>query len=63
MFEFNAKIAQIMNQKQDAKTIVFTTKMFGYGARIVFEKIIKYPFEIQIPLDSRLTRIYFHENK
>lgn len=59
------KLANTMNQKATDKTIVFTVKMFSYWARIVFNEIIKFPFEISIPIDSRLKKIYekFNENK
>lgn len=54
-------LAKIMKQKTDDKTIVFCVKMFSYWARIYFKKFILSPFEINIPLDSRilkLTKIY-----
>jgi len=52
------KISITMDSNMDAKTIVFAVKMFGYGARIVFDKLIYYPFDIPIPLDSRIYKIY-----
>lgn len=52
-------IAQSMDCKPDAKTIVFAVKMFGYGARIVFGRFVPYPNEIPIPVDSRIRKIYF----
>jgi len=37
--------------------MVFAVKMFGYGARIVFGKLITYPLSIPIPVDSRIRKI------
>lgn len=50
-------VTKIMRQKPDSKTIVFAVKMFWYWARIVFHKFIPFPSEINIPIDSRLTKI------
>lgn len=61
MFSFNNYIAQTLNQKTNAKTIVFATKMFAYACRIVFKKFVSYPYNVQIPIDSRLTKIYLKE--
>jgi len=58
MVWLNNFLAQMMDQKKDAKTITFAVKMFGYWARIVFGEIISYPFDINIPIDSRLIKIY-----
>ncbi len=41
-----------------AKTLSFAVKMFGYAARVVFEKFIPYPLEISIPVDSRIRRLF-----
>jgi DNA-(apurinic or apyrimidinic site) lyase len=46
-----------MNQKIDNKTIVFAIKMFWYWARNIYE-FIQYPKEINIPIDSRLTKLF-----
>ena len=54
----NKVLSNVMNQKEGAKTIVFAVKMFGYGARNVFGKINYFPFDIMIPLDSRLISLY-----
>lgn len=43
-----------LNSDKSSKTICFTVKMFGYASRIVFNKFIPYPFEIDIPLDKRI---------
>jgi len=52
------ELAKIMNQKYDAKTIVFAVKMFSYWARCCFWKIIYFPDSITIPIDSRLIKIF-----
>ncbi len=41
-----------------SKTLSFAVKMFGYAARVVFEKFIPYPLEISIPVDSRIRRLF-----
>jgi len=51
-------IAFIMNQKRNSKTIVFSIKMFSYWVRIVFNKFVKIPNSISIPIDSRLIKIF-----
>jgi len=51
-------LAKIMNQKKDAKTIVFAVKMFSYWARNVFWYLEKFPFDLMIPVDSRLENLY-----
>ena len=58
MKKLNKIISQIMNQKENSKTIVFSIKMFGYGGRLVYKKFISYPMDIYIPIDSRLTKLY-----
>jgi DNA-(apurinic or apyrimidinic site) lyase len=57
MIELNKILAKTMQQNINSKTIVFAVKMFWYGARINY-KFIPYPFEIDIPIDSRITKIY-----
>lgn len=42
-----------------SKTLSFAVKMFGYAARVVFEKFIPYPLEISIPVDSRIRKLFF----
>jgi len=59
MLDLLNSVSQVMKQKKDSKTLVFAIKMFGYGARIVFEEIIPYHPKIDIPLDSRLKKIYY----
>lgn len=58
MNDLNKGLWIIMNQELTSKTIVFAVKMFWYGARFIFDKFIPYPFEIQIPVDSRIEKIY-----
>lgn len=58
MVTLRDKLANIMNQKKTAKTIVFAVKMFSYGARVYFNKLIYFPKEISIPIDSRITNLY-----
>lgn len=58
MIDLNKWLWIIMNQELTSKTIVFAVKMFGYWARFIFNKFIPYPFEIQIPVDSRIEKIY-----
>ncbi|BBL45579.1 N-glycosylase/DNA lyase [Nanobdella aerobiophila] len=53
---FNNEIASVMGQNYEDKTIVFSTKIFGYGLRIIGYKII-YPYEIYIPVDNRISKI------
>lgn len=54
MVRFRDHLAKVMNSKEDAKTIVFAVKMFGYASRIAFEDFIPYPMEIDIPKDFRI---------
>lgn len=62
MVKFRKEIARTMSQLEGAKTVVFTVKMFGYGARIRFGQYIEFPREIPIPVDSRLQLIYKNIN-
>jgi N-glycosylase/DNA lyase len=50
-------LAKTMNQKPDAKTIVFSVKMFSYFARNFYDFVI-FPNDIEIPIDSRLIKLY-----
>jgi len=47
-----------MGQSVDAKTIVFSVKMFSYACRNVFGYLEYFPYELNLPLDSRLKKIY-----
>ena len=60
MTQLNKLLAFTMKQDISAKTIVFAIKMFWYWARINY-KFIPYPFEIDIPVDSRIKKIYLKE--
>jgi len=51
-------LAKVMNQKVDAKTIVFAVKMFSYWARNVFWYLQNFPENLMIPIDSRLENLY-----
>lgn len=55
---FNNHIATIVGNKDSMKTIVFATKMYGYGCRIVFDYTVPYSMDIQIPVDSRIIKIF-----
>ncbi len=63
MLKLRKDIARTMQQLENAKTIVFSVKMFGYGARIRFTDFIEFPAEIEIPIDSRLKSIFKYVNK
>lgn len=52
------ELAKTMNQKKDAKTIVFAVKMFSYWARTCFNSLEYFPADISIPIDSRLIKIF-----
>ncbi len=56
MDTFRNDIAKHLNTKKESKTVVFTVKMFGYASRIIFKKFIQYPYEIEIPKDSRIEK-------
>lgn len=58
MVKLRNDIAKCMKQLENAKTVVFSIKMFGYAARIRFTDFIPFPQEIPIPIDSRLKLIY-----
>ncbi len=51
------ELSECLNQRKDAKTVVFAAKMFMYGYRIVFGKDPEGLEEIEIPLDSRLKKL------
>ncbi|EOD42297.1 8-oxoguanine DNA glycosylase [Candidatus Nanobsidianus stetteri] len=61
LVKFNSEIAKVMGQNIYDKTIVFSTKIYGYGLRIIGYKII-YPFEIFIPIDNRIGKISKDKN-
>ncbi len=52
-------LSKVMNQRKDAKTIVFAIKMIMYWIRIIgIEKEWHDICKINIPIDSRLTNIF-----
>jgi len=57
MLELRNVLAKTMNQKKEAKTVVFAIKMFSYWARNIFQ-FREFPKEIFIPIDSRLENLY-----
>lgn len=61
--ELNQILAKIMNTTTYSKTIVFAIKMFGYAYTIITWKDIKYPMSINIPVDSRIKKIYLLNTK
>ena len=50
-------LSECLNQKRDAKTVVFSAKMFAYGYKIAFNRYPEGLWEIEIPLDSRLKKV------
>lgn len=56
-------LCKSMNQSTTDKTMSFAIKMLGYWYRIVYKKKLFYPYEICIPLDSRISKIYCYEKK
>ncbi len=56
---FRDELAKSMKQEKTAKTIVFAVKMLLYWISIInWWKNKICPFEIEIPIDSRLTQIF-----
>lgn len=51
-------LADVMNQKVNAKTIIFAVKMFSYSARNIFGYLEYFPETLMIPIDSRLENLY-----
>ena len=56
--KLNRILAKTIWTKIYSKTIVFAIKMFGYAYTIISWKEINYPNNINIPVDSRLKKIY-----
>ena len=50
-------LSKVMNQKADAKTIVFAVKIFSYWSRNIYD-FQYFPENIMIPIDSRLENLY-----
>jgi DNA-(apurinic or apyrimidinic site) lyase len=55
-------LADKMKQKNTDKTIVFAIKMFWYAGRNIWW-FKAFPYNISIPIDSRITKIYNKYNK
>lgn len=56
--QLNEILAKTMNTNIYSKTIVFAIKMFWYACTIITWKNIDYPIFINIPIDSRIKKIY-----
>lgn len=63
ILELQNLLVKTMKQNKNDKTILFAIKMFHYWARIKFWYRSIMPFEIWIPIDSRLTKIANIYNK
>lgn len=50
-------LSKCLNQKREAKTIVFAAKMFSYGYKVAFDRYPEGMWEVEIPLDSRLKKV------
>ncbi len=50
-------LAKSLDSRENSKTIVFAIKMFHYGARIAGLTKKPLPYEIPIPVDSRIKQI------
>jgi len=53
----HSDLAQQLGSSPAAKTVVFAVKMFGYAMRIATGTFRPYPFEVPIPLDSRIKKL------
>lgn len=56
--KLNEILAKSMSTQTSSKTIVFAIKMFGYAYTTISWKDIQYPASVDIPVDSRLKKIY-----
>ncbi|WP_456435239.1 N-glycosylase/DNA lyase [Thermovibrio ammonificans] len=54
---FVGRLATCMGQKESAKTVVFAAKMFLYGYRVAFGREPHGIEGVEIPLDSRLSKL------
>jgi len=57
MMALQQNLAKALSTQKNAKTIVFSVKMFGYAMRIATGEFRPYPMEIPIPVDSRIQKI------
>ncbi|MGQ4894329.1 MAG: N-glycosylase/DNA lyase [Candidatus Njordarchaeia archaeon] len=51
------EISRKLKSKPNSKTIVFSIKMFNYACRIKYNRVFILPFDINIPVDLRISRI------
>ncbi|MHA1616740.1 MAG: N-glycosylase/DNA lyase [Candidatus Njordarchaeales archaeon] len=51
------ELVERLGGRRDAKTLVFTVKMFNYGLRICTGQRYVLPFTISIPVDNRISKI------
>jgi len=58
LLKLNELLAKTLNCKLSSKTIVFAIKMYGYAYTIISWHDVSYPMKINIPIDSRLKKIY-----
>lgn len=58
LFELNWLLAKALKCKLSSKTVVFAVKMYGYAYTIISWNDVNYPMNINIPIDSRLKKIY-----
>jgi DNA-(apurinic or apyrimidinic site) lyase len=56
--ELNELLSIVLNCKSSSKTVVFAVKMYGYAYTIISWNDVIYPMNINIPIDSRLKKIY-----
>ena len=56
--QLNEILTKAMNTNTYSKTIVFSIKMFWYAYTIITWNDINYPMTINIPIDSRIKKIY-----
>jgi len=50
-------LARTLGTDPESKTVVFAVKTFGYAAREITGEYVPYPFDVPIPVDSRITKI------
>ncbi|AHB41753.1 N-glycosylase/DNA lyase [candidate division SR1 bacterium RAAC1_SR1_1] len=51
-------LGQAMSVPIWSKTLCFAVKMFGYAARVVYDKFVPYPLDVAIPVDSRIRKLF-----